>query len=185
MEVKRDSRGITLIELIVAISLTTVVLLSAYFFLSFAVRSMKHTEAEFIAGEDARMAVLDIVENIRNSQSVTIGLTKRKAVEVDPGGMSAKVYVKQEDGTLLMVQYKLEDDKLKKGEATPGGTPASWSILADRLKNAMTATPTPIFTVNGKRIGINLLVIDDQDTLIDSPVGVTTSITVRSKGAMD
>lgn len=184
MHLKSDSRGITLVELIIAISLLTVVLFSAYFFLTFSTRSLNNTEAQFDAGQDARMAFINMEEDIRKAQAVNIGGTNYKAVEVLASGMSLNIYTNN-NGTLQLVQYKLEDDQLKRGEAALGFTPSTWFTIASRVKNSMTATPTPIFSVSGKMIKINLLVLDDKEQLLDSPLSVKTSITVRSKGAMN
>jgi len=186
MHLKSDSRGITLVELIIAISLMTIVLFSGYFFLSLSTRSLNDTEAQFDAGQDARMAVINMEDDIRKAQAVNIGGINYRAAKVMDAGMSLNVYTDvNSDGNMQLVQYKLEDNQLKRGEAALGFTPSTWFTIADKVENAMIATPTPIFTISGKVIKINLLVLDEKDQLLDNPISVKTSITVRSKGAMN
>jgi len=185
MQLKSDSRGITLIELIIAISLLTVVLFSAYFFLAFSTRTMKDIEAQFDAGQVARMAFINMEEDIRKAKAVIIDSTKHKAVEVMDYGMLINVYTDVDnDGIIQLVQYKLEGNQLKRGEASLGDTPSTCTIIADSIKNDVTSPPTPIFTIDKKVVIINLLVLDKEGFLDDSPISIKTSITVRSKEAM-
>jgi prepilin-type N-terminal cleavage/methylation domain-containing protein len=187
MHIKLNSRGITLVELIIAVSLLSVVLASAYFFLAFSQRVLVQTEAQFEAIQDARMAEMKMEEDIRSAEAAKIGVIRHKGVEVQDGGMKLTVYTDvDKDGTLQIVQYKLEDDELKRGVADlDSGTPAEWYTVAGKVKNDMAGTSTPIFEIDDKTVNIELLVLDEKDRLSENPVSVKTSITVRSKGAMD
>jgi type II secretory pathway component PulJ len=186
MRVKMNSRGTTLLELIIAISLLTVVLFSAYFFLTFSTRSMINTEAEFDAGQDARMSFISLEKDIRKAQAVKISGTRHKAVEVLDSGMTLNVYTDVgNDGTLQLVQYKLVNNQLKRGEAELGLSPSLWSTIADKVNNAITSPSTPIFTISSTKVNIELLVVDEKNQLSDNPASIKTSITVRTKGAMN
>ncbi len=186
MHIKLNSRGFTVVELIVALSLLSIVLACAYYFLAFSYKVLGKTESEFDAIQDARMAETKMEEDIRSAEAAKIGATRHKAVEVQNNGMWLTVYTDTDkDGTLQTVQYKLENDELKRGEAALGNTPSTWNTLAGKVKNKMSGISTPIFSIDGKTVNIELLVLDEKDRLSDQPVSVKTSITVRSKGAMD
>lgn len=189
MKIKTDSRGVTLIELIIAVSLLTIFLSSAYFLFFNAFRSLNDTEAQFDAGEDARVAEMEMEEDIRTAQAVSYESTYHKAVEVSADGLYMKVHSNtDDDDELEIVEYKLENNQLKRRESSLAGVAGDWCIVAGRVKNGMTTPITPIFkidSVNKKLIIINLIVLDEKDQLTDDPVSVKTSIAVRSKGAMD
>lgn len=185
MNIKSDTRGITFIELIIAISLLVGVLFSAYFFLSFSTKSFNNTEAEFDAGFDARMALISMENDIRKAQSVTIVDVKHSAVTVAADGMAIDVYTDVgSDGTLQLVQYKLDGTDLKRGVADMEYLPSTWTIIANNIKNA-SSPAIPVFSQDGKMIKIKLIIYDDKEYLINDPIEVKTSITVRSKGAMN
>ncbi|MGB8453813.1 MAG: prepilin-type N-terminal cleavage/methylation domain-containing protein [Anaerocolumna sp.] len=185
MHIKLNSRGFTLVELVVAVSLLSVVLASAYFFLAFSQKVLVQTESQFDAIQDARMAGMKMEEDIRSAESVKIDVTRHKAVEVQDSGMWLTIYTDvDKDGIVQMVQYKLEDDELKRGVAALGNTPSAWNTVAGKVKNNM-GSLTPIFSIDDKTVNIELLVLDEKEHLSENPVSVKTSITVRSKGAMD
>lgn len=186
MHVKLNSRGITLVELVVAVSLLSIVLSCAYYFLSFSQKVLVQTEAQFDAIQTARMAEMKLEDDIRGAEAAKIGVDRHKAVEVQDGGMWITIYTDDDkDGTLKKVQYKLENDELKRGVAALESSPSEWYTIAVNVKNKMTGTPTPIFSLDGKAVNIELLVLDENDKLSDNPVSVNTSISVRNKGAMD
>lgn len=186
MSLKSDSRGITLVELIIAVSLLTVVLSGAYFLFFFGIRSMNDTEAQYDAGYSAKLAVMDMEEDIRTAQFVIYGGVGHKAVEVSADGMTMKVHTDtNNDDVLEIVEYKLDSNQLKRRVTSLTGVSGDWSVVVKRVKNGMTTPAIPIFSVSSKTIKINLMVLDEKDRLKDSPMSVSTSITVRSKGAMD
>jgi type II secretory pathway component PulJ len=186
MRFKEDSRGITLIELIIAISLTVAILSSAYFFFFFAMKSMKDTQAEFDAEQDARMVMIYLEQDIRKAKAVNYAGVYHKAVEVTASGMGIDIYTDVDnDNALEIVKYKLENNQLKRGEAELGSSPANWSTIGHKVKNNMITPKVSIFSISDETVKINLILLDEEERLTDDPVSVATSITVRSKGAMD
>jgi prepilin-type N-terminal cleavage/methylation domain-containing protein len=186
MHLKSDSRGITLLELMIAVSLLTILLSSAYYLLSFSTSALNDTEAQFEAEQDARTAFLSLEEDIRKAQAVNYGGTSHKAVEVKSSGMQLDVYTDADNnGTVEIVQYKLLDNQLIRGEAALGATPSNWVTISHSVKNNLLAPVVAIFSISEEVININLILTDDKERLSHHPVSVKTSITVRSKGAMD
>lgn len=185
MNLKSDSRGVTLVELIIAISLLVIVLSGAYHLLGFSTSSLKTMEAQFCAEQDARTTVLFLEEDIRNAQSVSFNGTYHKAVELADSGMGLHVYVDTDkDGDLEAVHYKLENHSLKRGITTLGNTPTDWKVIAIRVKNKLVAPNVSIFSIHNEVISIHLLLLDEKDRITDTPVVVQSKFTVRSKGAM-
>lgn len=186
MHYKSDSRGITIIELVMAISLLSILLLSAYFFLFFTTKTLNNVEAEFVAGQEARMAVMKMEEEIRKAQAVKIDGVDYKAVSIQDSGMTLSIYTDIDNtGTIKLIQYKLDDEQLKRGVADLGSSPSSWTIVANTVKNKKLSPAKPIFSINIKTVLINLIIYDENSNLTNETTSVRTSITVRSKGAMD
>lgn len=184
MHLRSDTRGITLVELIVAVSLLTIVLSCAYYLLFFATKSMKDTEAEFLAEQDARSAAASMEEDIRKSQSAYYGATNHKAIEVYDSWQVMVHTDTDGDGTLEAVTYKLVNDQLKRGEAELGVEPATYPVIADKIRNKQLSPEVPIFTIVNNTVTINLIVTDEYDRLRERPVSVCTMVTVRNKEAM-
>lgn len=188
MQIKADSRGITLLELVIAISLLTVVLSSAYYLFFFSTKTMQVAEANFDAEQDARMIAMYLEEDIRDAQAVNYGGMNHKGVEVLASGMQLNVHTDADsDGNIEIVQYILDNNKLKRGVFEQGVTPvpANYSTIVHRVKNKLITPSVVIFTISGKKVNINLMILDENDRLKDTPISVNTCISVRSKGAMD
>lgn len=186
MHLKSDSRGVTLLELVIAISLLSIVLSAAFLLLASSSASLRDTEAMFIVQEDARNAVISLEDDIRKAQAVNYGGAGYKAAEVKASGMQLDVYTDADnDGTIEIVQYKLSGSALKRGVAELGSVPTQWSTVVGKLKNNLLSPAVAIFSVSNEVVNINLIITDDKNRLTDNPLKVDTSITVRSKGAMD
>lgn len=186
MNMKSDSRGITMVELVVVVALVSVVLLGAYHFLFFSANSLRSMEASYCAEQDSKMAMISLQEDIRSANAVNFGGSVHKAVEIYAGGMQMNVYTDTDsDDVLEIVQYKLENNQLIRGVATLGNDPTEWSVLVGKVQNKLVSPQKAMFTIVNKVININLLVIDEKDVLLDEPIYVNLQIRVRSKGAMD
>jgi hypothetical protein len=180
MQIKSDSRGITMLELVIAVALLTAVLFSAYFFLDFTKSSLEDTQAQFDAGTDARLVFLNMEKNIRNAKDVIIDEAGHSGVEVIDGGNTLNVYTDiNNDDKQEFVQYKLINNSLKWGECELGGTPVL-NLLVDKVKNDALTPKVPVFTQSGKQIIITLIVLDENDYLENDPMTVSTSITMRN-----
>lgn len=181
---REDCKGISLVELLIAISLISGVLFVAYSFLSFSYKSMIHTQAKYAATQDARVSLIRLGDNIRKAQSTRINGISHKGVTVNPSGFQINIYVDvDKDGICELVQYKLDGDKLVMGQAELGHSPTEWNTIIDCVENHKLSTPEPIFTVDGTKIKIKLYIKDEYKNL-SNPICIETSFTVRSKGAM-
>lgn len=185
MQVKSNIRGFTLVELLIAVSLLSVVLAATYYLLAFTYKSYRHTVSQYEAEQDARMAMISLEEDIRKAKEAEISGIIHNAVEVTSSGMQLDVYTDvDKDDVMEFVQYKLENNELKRGEAELNHTPTKWTTLACMIYNNTRTPKEAIFTVDDKRIDINLVIGDENNHLKEEPVSLKTSVTVRSKGAM-
>lgn len=186
MRIKMNDRGLTLVELIIAVALLSGVMATIYYFFGFSMKSHYFVQEHYQAELNARRTVMSMADDIRKAKSVMIGATRHLAVEVSNGGMTLNVYTDTDnDGTMELVSYKVEDKQLKMGTAELGNAPADWTVLADKIFNASATPVVPAFTISGKQVGIKLEIKDENSSLDEAPVSVVTSISVRSKGAME
>lgn len=181
---KEDCRGISYVELLVAISLLSGVLLIAYSFLSFSYNSMIYTQAKYDATQDARVVLIRLGDNIRKAQSVSYNSNFYKAVVVGASGNQIDVYIDVDgDGTCELVRYRLDGNKLVMGYSELGFAPTTWSTLIDSVYNHRLDAPEPIFSIDDATVNIKLYIKDEYEN-ISKPICIEASYTVRSKGAM-
>jgi len=181
---KEDCKGITYVELIVAISLLSGVLIIAYSFLSFSYKSIIFTQAKYDATQEARVSLIRMGDNIRKAQHTLIDGESKKGVTVSASGLQLDIYVDVDhDGTCEFVQYKLSGNKLVMGQAELGSYPTTWYTVIDNVMNHRLDTPEPIFSVDENKVNLKLYIKDEYGHL-NEPIYVETSFTVRSKGAM-
>lgn len=184
-KVLKDNKGLTYLELIIAITLLSVVLLAAQMFITFTYNSLFQVQGNFVITQEARIAFLDMENTIRSAQSKKIGAVTYKAVEVFDSGKQIHVYFDiDKDGDTELIQYKLDDKKLVKGVAEYGHTPTEYYTLINNVYNENLSTPIPVFTIDGSVVNIELHIVDDVGAYEDNPMELKASFTVRSKGAM-
>ena len=185
MRTKINDHGMTLVELVIAVALLSGVMAAIYYFLSFSMKSYYFVQDHYQAELNARRAVTAMADDIRKAKPVNISGTGHLAAEVLDGGMTLNVYTDiDNDGIMELVKYKIEDNQLKMGSAELGSTPTGWTVLADKIYNESAAPAVAAFTISGKQIGIKLEIRDENSSLKEAPVSVSTSVSVRSKGAM-
>lgn len=181
---KDDCKGLSYIELIIALASLSTILLVLYSFLSFSFDSLIYVSAKFDSTQDARVIMIEIGDHIRKSRNVRFDGNSHKAVEADVTGNKINIYVDvDDDGECELVQYKLDNNKLIKGQAELGSTPTTWYTIIDNIYNDRLDIPKPIFTINNKTINIELYIKDEFESL-SKPICVNGSYSVRSKGGM-
>lgn len=186
MKIKMNDQGFTLVELVIAVALLTAVLGGIYYFFHFSMKSYNYIQDHYQAEFNARKAARGMAEDIRSANSVMINGTKHLALEILNSGMTLNVYTDDDDdGTLELVQYKIENRQLKIGKAELGSTPSSWSVLADNINNASASPAIQAFAIDGKQLNIKLEIMGDNSSLKEDPVSIVTSVSVRNKGAMN
>lgn len=178
---KDDNRGVTYVEMLVALALLSGVLLVAYTFISYSYKSMIFTQSKYNITQEARNAMIGIGDNIRKSKGIT-NPSLHNPVEIKDSGYQINVYVDDDnDGDIEVVTYKLLDQKLLKGKAEVGSTPTSWHTLINNVHNRESGINEPIFKLDGSTVSIKLHV-KDPSSRNSTPVVISGSYTIRSKG---
>lgn len=106
-------KGITLIELLVAIPLLSIILLIAYNMLFMASRSFKYTNDTFNTGEDIRLFTTTIQKEANQAKKANddTPLYKPKA-----NGKELYIYTDlHEEGKPTLIRYKLENNQILRG----------------------------------------------------------------------
>lgn len=184
MHIKSNHKGLTLVELLVAISLLSIVLTSAYMFLAFSYHSVADTQASFDVGSEARVSMIKMEKNIRNAQAVTINGERHLALETPDSENALIVYTDVDsDGVMEMVKYKVDNGALVMGEAELGAQPAEWFPIVKRVVKPAGSTDAT-FKIVASCVHIKLFIEDKSGHFKDKPVCVEASFTVRSKEAM-
>ena len=185
MQKKEMDYGFTLVELVIAVVILSAILACIFSFFEFSMKSNSYVQDHYQAQVNARKAISSMNSEIRESNMAVISGVTHKAVEVFSGGMKMNVYTDiDDDNSLELVQYKIENKQLLMGTAELGYSPTSWTILSDHICNMSATIPVEAFVISGKEIKIKLLLQDENGSLKDEPISVVTSITVRNKGAM-
>jgi len=182
----KNNNGFTLVELIIAVALLTGVLATIYYFFSVSMHSYNYVQVHYTAELEARKVVRSMAEDIRKANGASSAGIAHPAVEVIDGGMRLNIYTDIDgDGVMELVIYKIENNQLKYGNAELGSSPTSWKVLADNVINKTETPAVAAFIISGKQINIRLDIGNSNNSLKEGPVSIKTSISVRSKGAMN
>lgn len=188
MNLKLNSKGFTLLEVIVSTAILVIVVSSAYSFLNFSYRRFNDTQAEYTIGQEARLSLIKMENYIHGANKAVIGAITHNGVEIPTtsGGMQLDIYFDiNDDGVMDLVQYKLMGDSLVMGTAALGSDPTIWTTVVERVKNNILSTPVELFTIDGYQVNVSLLVYDKMKRFYEDPAKVEVSYTVRSKGVMN
>ena len=182
---KEDSKGLSYVEMVIGLALLSGVLLIAYTFMSFTIKSNTYVSAKYDSTQSARFAMNDMGNYIRRAKKVRYNETSYNAVVVNDDGDEINIHVDiDNDGICELVQYRLDDKKLVKGYAELGRTPTTWYTVINCVYNYLLDSSKPIFIVDGYTVNIELYIKDEAESLSD-PICVNASYTIRSKGAME
>jgi len=78
MEEFVDNRGVTLIELLVSISIMSIVLTMVLGFFSYSVKSNKYDDTQWQIQQDARRGIQQITKDVRQSIAISVSDDQRK-----------------------------------------------------------------------------------------------------------
>lgn len=183
MRIKLDSKGVTLIELIIVIALSSIIMTAAFAFLGNTNRIMWTLGSQSSRIDEARIAVMKMERDIRSSRATSVGSNSYVGVNMYDSGLRMDVYADTDNsGTIKLVQYKVVGNSLVRGEANLGSTPTRWTTLIKNIENGQRSPVVPLCLIDGKSIKTNLIITDTKNR--DDMISVNTSITVRSKGGM-
>ncbi|SHE61460.1 prepilin-type N-terminal cleavage/methylation domain-containing protein [Desulforamulus putei DSM 12395] len=191
----RNNRGFSLVELIIALALLSLVLAAAYQFYFFSQRSWQRAEAEAGTIQEARLAVMQLAREIRSARKATANLAAVNIADgVTPAGSQLDIYTDvNNDGKPERVCYRLQNGTLQRGvalrqsrqpDAFPYtyGSPATWQTVVAGVANT---ADQPVFSLKENYpnvVQINLIINADG---LSKPVTVKSSLVIRSRSAAE
>lgn len=141
------TRGFTLLEALVAISIGSLLIMaSAWFFIS-SLRSSRIVTDQLESQNDGRRFLRQVVNDIRRAQSSSIG-----AYPIETAGTSTlTLYANiDSDGLIERVRYYLFGNVLRRAVVEPAGSPLAYATSSEAVVAVAhyiaNSTSTPIFT---------------------------------------
>ncbi|MFA7654287.1 MAG: prepilin-type N-terminal cleavage/methylation domain-containing protein [Candidatus Magasanikbacteria bacterium] len=163
-----NRKAFTLIEVLVAVGIFTLVITSMISLLSYSFKSKDIIWEQLSTQNEGRKIVQDFVNELRTATQSSIG-----AYAIESVGTSSIVFYSNidEDSWRERVHYFLMDKILKKGITKPSGNPLTYDLASETVSEAVhdiANTSTPIFYFYGE----NYDGVSNTSTL-PSPVAVT------------
>lgn len=192
-QITKNSRGFSLIELIIVLFLLSIVIAGVYQLFFFSQSSWTRSAAESRAIQDARNVLMQMDREIRQARSPNEGTPPVVFVASDEIRVYSDV---RGDGRPEMISYHCpgsqgqeEPRPLQRSVVDPDGdeypytydTPSGWIAIADNVWDC-------VFSVEGTapRLAVNVrLFVDDPETHLARPVEVQAKLIVRSRGGAD
>lgn len=180
----KDCKGISYVELLVALALLSSILMIAFSFLDFSRNSLSYNQGKYISTQETRNTLLRLERQIRKAKMTTVDGVTYKGVVILNSGMAMNIYMDEDnDGITEMIQYKLDGNKLVMGVAELGLIPTTWSTLINDVKNGLYSPSIPMFQIDGKKVNVEFI-ISDNYTKDPKDIRFKSTYTPRSKGAI-
>lgn len=116
--------GFTLIEMLVTIAIFSLLSLGIYSLVSAVLTSSSKQSALLSGNDQARRAVANLVEELRNAQASATGSYALATVD----DQELIFYSKTTGNTVDRIHYYLDDGKMKKGITPPSGDPPIYDL---------------------------------------------------------
>lgn len=162
-----DNRGITLLEILVAMGVFALIMIGAVSIFSYSWKANKIVWEQLSTQNEGRKVVQDFVNELRSATYSSIGaypLAKASTTEI--------IFYSNIDTDSLRerVRYFLTTSTLKKGVTKPSGQPLSYNTSTEsvvEIVHDVYNTTTPIFFYYGQNYGYT------SSTPLSQPVAVT------------
>lgn len=177
-----ECRGVTLIELLVAMSLLTIVTVAAFNFFGFAQRSWQMAGAEAEVESEARFLLMQVERDVRSVKRGSFGQPGIKILN-EGCGLNLHSYM---EGQEKIVEYNFQEEdnllvrKLFSPAEEPDGTP-TLEMVTEYQDIYRLAEATPLFTLDENRVGLKFIVETSQGRFTRK-AEVDTGFTIRNKG---
>lgn len=177
-----ECRGITLTELLVAMSLLTIVTVAAFNFFGFAQRSWQMAGAEAAVESEARLLLMQIERDVR---SIKRGGFDQPGVEVldDGCGLNLYSYI---DGEERYIEYVFDSEnnlltrKLFTPAEEPGGEPAL-EMVTEYQNIEQLPEAVSFFSFEDNKVSLKFIMESSQGRFTRK-AEVDTGFTIRNRG---
>lgn len=134
-----SERGVTLLELLVALGLGTVVLLAAAIFYRNVAWSGKVDDAQAYLQDQATIVVAELTRQIEAASTIAACSSGSDCILASCNGVATFLYVAQPDGTIYCF-YSTAGGDFMQYRQTSGGSSGAWNMLSGSL--------TPLIVTN-------------------------------------
>ncbi|WP_129723697.1 prepilin-type N-terminal cleavage/methylation domain-containing protein [Xylanivirga thermophila] len=168
-----DKKGFTLVELILAMSLLSIILVLILNFTHFTVSNYKYATVQSYALQSANNALYTIEDDVRQARSPR---ENEHAIEILDAGKGLKVYLTVPNtASYYTVLYKLDRGNLIREE---DGDYDNQKIVARDIANK---DDEPVFSLSASKSGkqiiaVHMLIKEDKHS---KPVDISTQISMR------
>lgn len=180
--VLKDCRGVTLIELLVALGLLTMVMVAAFNFFGFAQRSWQIANSEAAVGSETQLLLMQVERDIR---SVKRGSQGQPGVEIIGQGVGLRLFSYLDEAERI-VEYRFLEDRnlLTRKVFIPAADPEEEPVLETETGYEdiyQSAGSVGLFSLDGNRVALKFKVEVSQDRYTKK-IEVDTGFTIRNRG---
>lgn len=132
---KRGKRGATLIEVLLSISIFSVVIFFFTSMITYNLRSYNRASTRSLAGEQVRNIVKSVSQSIREMQPSAAGAYPLVSAETD----SIIFYANSDaDAGIERIRYAISGGKIIEGVVQPTGTPSTYPVNTEEVRTIAT-----------------------------------------------
>ncbi|MGI6601405.1 MAG: PulJ/GspJ family protein [Dethiobacteria bacterium] len=174
----KDCRGITLAELLVALSLLTIVAVAIFNFLGFSQRSWHMANNEAAVTSEAQLLLMHVERDIRSARRGSQG---QPGVKILNNGRGLRIHNFM-DGEEKIIEYALQSDNVLRRKVS---TPAGEAVTETEYENIYQdvdeyGQALQVFSISGDKVELKLLIGTSQGHF-SRKLEVDTTFTIRSK----
>lgn len=163
---KKDLRGISLVEVLVAMGIFAMIISAATYILLFSLRGRNIVYEQILTQSQGRKVLADIVNEIRSARQSSIGsytIAKASTTEfIFYTNLDADSYMER-------VRYTLSGNKLVKGVIKPSGNPLAYNTANETTSTAAESV--------GASSGTLFLYYDQNYTGTSTPLAQPVNVT--------
>jgi len=167
MQLNKDNRGVTLMEILVALGIFTLIVVSVVAVFLFSWKANRIVWEQLSTQNEGRKIVQDFINELRSATYSSIGAYPLETVSTTELVFYSNI---DTDTYRERVRYFLNGTVLKKGVTKPSGAPLIYDTgneIITELVHDVYNTTTPIFYYYNQNYGYT------SSTPIEQPVGIT------------
>lgn len=173
----KDYRGITLAELLVALSLLTIVAVAIFNFLGFSQRSWHMADCEAAVESEARLLLMQVERDIRSARRGSQG---QPGIKILNSGHGLKIYNFM-NGEERIIEYILQNNVLTRKVFTPAGETVMDTEYLNIYPNVdKYGLAVQVFSISGNKVELKFI-IETSQSRFSRKMEVDTTFTIRSK----
>jgi prepilin-type N-terminal cleavage/methylation domain-containing protein len=193
------TRGMTMIEVVIVVALSTLIMSAVYVFMRSIYTNNRVLSASIDAQNEGRRILKPMVSEIREASTASTGVFAIGSAQADSFVFYSDI---DDDIQKERIRYFLDGTILKKGITQPAGSPLSYDsqneVITSVIHNVVYVQSTPIFTYYDRsfdgttsplstpvplgevRLVRIALTIDARPHEAPTPITISTFVTIRN-----